>query len=70
MRITKKLLRDVKRGMNRRVIELCAMLATGKLQEEVNRITKGVKSEGPQHELMRFLLIDLIDLSLPEHWLD
>lgn len=71
MRITKKLLRETKRGMNRRVNELCAALATGQLKQEWERCFSGIKCElGSDAEIMRSLISDMIDRSIPEFWIE
>lgn len=72
MRVTKKILREAKAGMRHRIIELCAMLHTGGLKSEWERCFPGVTSfasgREDDAELMRSLLIDLLETALPAHW--
>lgn len=72
MRITKKMLRDAKRGMQKRTVELCAMMVTGGLADEVKRCFPLYLSQPVPRDAdcMRMLLADLFDLAIPPHWHD
>jgi hypothetical protein len=74
MRITKKWLRGQKKGMQHRVMELCAMGQHGKLADEYFRcFPAAVGNTAIDHgdwRKMRELLSDLIELSFPTHVVD
>lgn len=70
-RITKKKLRDIRQGMNKRITELCAIAIAGKLNDEYfYRFPSAVGTNPPDWEKMRQLLIDLSLQLMPDHMLD
>jgi len=64
------MLREAKRGMQRRIGELCAFAAVGKLEQEAKRCFPDVDGWESDQERMRTLLLDLLDRALPSHWVD
>lgn len=73
MRITKKMLREAKGGMRKRITELCAILKTGGMKDEMRRCFPAYSStpsnEMPSdEECLRSILTDLLDLAIPIHW--
>lgn len=72
MRITKKLLRETKGLMGRRVNELCAMGVKGKIADEYFRCfpaaVGSVPADHTDWHKARELFSDLLERALPDHW--
>ena len=71
MRLTKKLLREATRGLLRRQNELCAILAAGKIRDELQRcfpIYLEQATPEREAECFRQLLQDALERSIPSHW--
>lgn len=69
MRITKKMLREAKNGFVKRAKDLCRM-SPEQLRAEVKRCFPSIEiTEDKPGELLGFMICDLIDLTLPEHWI-
>lgn len=67
MRITKKVLRETKRAMKKRIKELCLM-SEEQLEKEVKRCYPSLDFKASRGVLLGFMLQDLLDLALPIHW--
>ena len=74
MRITKKWLRDHKHGLNRRVMELCVLGATGRLTDEYFRVfpakVGNVPTDHNDFIKLRELLSDFLELAVPQHFVE
>lgn len=69
MRLTKKMVREAKIGMIKRINEL-ALKTEEELRAEVNRCFPGMEvTGGTSVEMLRYMTNDVIDRSLPDHWL-
>jgi len=67
MRLTKKLIKETKKGFSNRCKELCFMTEE-ELKKEITRCFPHVKYEGTHGELLNFMIQDLLELSFPTHW--
>lgn len=73
MRLTKKMVREATRGLLRRQNELCAILAAGKIRDELQRCFPIYISEPTperEAECLRLLLQDCLERAIPSHWVE
>ena len=67
MRITKKLLKEATTGFRKRCKELCLM-SEEDLSKEIHRCFPNMKFEGSRGELLNFMIQDLWERCIPDHW--